>query len=292
MTFLEWYAALQAEVRLWTRAGVESVDPGKHRTTRAGKGFRLRHHAEYRPGDDRRLIDWKVSLKVGDVLVKRFAHEGRLDVVAACDVSPSMVFGTDEAKWDVMLRILGVLGLATLEQRDSFGVILFSDRVEREVRVAHGRTQMLRLLQELWEAPKPAPGRAQTRLIPALERIAMKPPALVFLVSDFQSAESWTEMYEAVSVKHDLVPILVRDSGEARLPCLGVIAVRDLESGEDFALDTASPAWRARFEARVRTAELARIELFERMGGDYLVASRETNFVGELLGLFHRRKLR
>lgn len=292
MNFLEWYAALEADIPLSTRAVVKTVDPGDHRTTYTGKGFRVRHHAEYRPGDDRRLIDWKMSLKVGDLLVKRFAHEGQLHVIAACDVSPSMAFGTRDAKWDVMLRIVGVLGLATLQQLDSFDVILFSDRVEQEFRVAQGRAAVLRLLEDLWEAPRPGPGQTQTRLVPVLERIAMKPPALVFLISDFQSAENWMPMGEAVRVKHDLVPVLVRDSGEARLPSLGVVRVRDLESDEEFDLDTGSAAYRALFEARARAAELARIGLFERMGGDYLVVSRDTDFVGDLLTLFHDRKLR
>ncbi len=292
MNFLEWYAALEADVALSTRAVLKTLEPGDHRTTSTGKGFRVRHHAEYRPGDDRRLIDWKMSMKAGNLLVKRFAHEGRLTVLAACDVSPSMAFGTHDAKWDVMLRIVGVLGLATIQQLDMFGVMLFGQRVEREFRVVQGRAGALRLLEELWEAPRPAPGRTQTRLVPVLERIAMKPPALVFLISDFQTEETWMPLCEAVGVKHDLVPVLVRDAGEARLPPLGVVTVRDIESGEERALDTGSAACRAMFEGRATAADLARIELFERAGGDYLVVSRDTDFVGDLLRIFRDRKLR
>lgn len=292
MNFFEWYAGLEADITLSSRAIVKTVDPGDHRTTYTGKGFRVRHHAEYHPGDDRRLIDWKLSLKVGDLLVKRFAQEGQLTVIAACDVSPSMAFGTRDAKRDLMLRIAGVLGLAATQQLDRFEVVLFSDRVEREFRPVHGRAGLLRVLEELWEEAPPPPRPTYTRLIPVLERIALKPRALVFLVSDFQCDENWVPMYEAAAVKHDLVPVLVRDAGEAHLPALGVVTVRDLESGEEFALDTGSRAWRELFETRATAAELARIELFERGGGDYLVVSPDSDFIGDLLQTFHDRKRR
>jgi uncharacterized protein (DUF58 family) len=292
VNFFEWYAGLEKDIALSSRAVVTTVDPGDHRTIFTGKGFRVRHHAEYRPGDDRRLIDWKMSLKVGDLLVKRFAQEGQLTVIAAGDVSPSMAFGTRDAKRDLMLRILGVLGLATVQQLDRFEVVLFSDRVEREFRAVQGRTAIVRLLEELWEAPPLPPRPTPTRLVPVLARIALKPRALVFLVSDFQCEENWVPMYEAAAVKHDLVPVLVRDAGETHLPALGVVTVRDLESGEEFALDTGSRAWREQFETRAAAAERARIELFERGGGDYLVVSPDSDFIGDLLHTFHDRKRR
>jgi uncharacterized protein (DUF58 family) len=290
VTFLEWYAALEAEVILSTRRLLRTMTPGEHRTGFGGRGFQVRHHAEYRQGDDRRLVDWKLSQKAGHLLVKRFAHEGQLPVVVACDISRSMAFGTRHSKWELMLRILGVVGLATVAQLDALHVVLFSDRVEREVHVGPSRGAVLRLLESLWE---PAPDRlgAATRLAPVFEQITMRQPALVFVVSDFRATDDWRAYADALAFKHDVVPLLVRDGGEQTLPAIGEVRLRDLETGEEVRLDTTSRAHREFFEAAVARREREIIAVLEGLGGEYLVASSDSDVVGDLLAIHHRRKL-
>ncbi len=289
MNFLEWYAALETEVLLSTRALLKTMTPGEHRTGVGGRGFQVSHHAEYRHGDDRRLIDWKVSQKAGHLLVKRFTHEGRLRVIVACDVSRSMVFGTSHSKWEVMLRILGVIGLATVAQLDTLHVVLFSRGVERDAPVAQGRGGVLRLLESLWNPPEA--GATETWLGPVFERITMKAPALVFVVSDFRAADEWKQYADAMAFRHDVVPVLVRDAGETSLPRIGAVTLRDLESGEEILFDTASHAHRAFFEIQVASAERDIIAALERLGGEYVVASSETDVAGDLLTIYHHRKL-
>jgi uncharacterized protein (DUF58 family) len=291
VTFLEWYAALEADVVFSTRALLRTMTPGEHRTGFGGRGFQVRHHAEYRQGDDRRLVDWKLSQKAGHLLVKRFAHEGQLPVVVACDVSRSMAFGTRQSKWELMLRILGVVGLATVAQLDSLHVVLFSDRVERDAHVGPGRGAVLRLLESLWQVPEADRLGAETCLVPLFERVIMRAPALVFVVSDFRAVDDWKPYADAVAFKHDVVPVLVRDEGERTLPRIGAVRVRDLETGEELLLDTTSRAHRAYFEAEVARSEREIIAVLERLGGEYLVASSDSDVVGDLVAIHHRRKL-
>ena len=131
MTFYEWLATCETSLTLHTSARLRQAQVGEQRSVHTGKGLRLRHHDEYRPGDERRFIDWKASRKDRTLLLRRFEAEKQLQVLALCDVSTSMLFGQHIAKYRIALDCVGALGLATLRQGNAFGLLPFASYASR-----------------------------------------------------------------------------------------------------------------------------------------------------------------
>jgi uncharacterized protein (DUF58 family) len=289
MTFGDWLATCETALTLHTTAKLRQEQPGTYRSVHLGKGVRLHHHEEYQPGDERRFIDWKVSRKEHTLLLRRFEAEKRLEVVAVCDVSPSMLFGRQVPKQRIVLDCAGVLGLAALRQGSAFGLLAFAAETVAHFPPRQQRSAVLQALEYLWRYTPSGDTRAETRLAPVLRHLPSQRPMLVCMLSDFRTPD-WQETLDILSATHDTIAVLIEDEAETSLEALGRIVVHDLESGRFVELDTASAAYCRAYHAQMLAERAAREQLLQRLcGSQYIVASHATDYCGELLRLFLAR---
>ena len=211
---------------------------------------------EYLPGDDIRLIDWNVTARMGSPYIKQYVEERELTVMLLVDHSASEVFGSRvRTKSDLATEVCAVLAMTAARNNDRVGTLFFTDRVERFVPPKKGRKHVLRLVREMLSFE---PRGAGTDLAAALEFLnrVVRRRAVVFIVSDFL-ARGYERVLKSTAHRHDTIAVQLRDPRERELPKLGLLAVREPETGRWRHLDTGSDFLRERFRHRVEEFDAA-----------------------------------
>lgn len=241
-------------IEITTRRVVTEAMSGQYRTRFKGQGVQFSEHRQYVPGDDIRHIDWKVSARTRDPLVKKYEEERELSVLLVVDVSGSNRFGSGRRlKREVVAELAGMLAYAATQTGDKIGALLFAGEVEEVIPPRKGRKHVLRIVKTLLEHEARTAG---TDLASALERAerAMKHGGIVFVVSDFL-AEGYDLKLRRLARRHEVVAIRVEDPREKQVPDIGTILVQDPETGEERYVDTGSYAfkkWLKEFQQRVQ----------------------------------------
>jgi uncharacterized protein (DUF58 family) len=261
---------------------------GEYHSVFKGRGIEFREVREYVPGDDVRTIDWNVTARTGSPFVKLFEEERELTVMLLADVSRSGRFGSGpRSKMEVAAELCGVLAFAAIANKDKVGLVLFSDRVEKYIPPAKGKTHVLRLIRELLAFE---PTGRDTDLNAPLQLIGsvLKRKATVFLVSDFWAGDFSTSL-RVVNRRHDCVAVRIRDPRERTLPDVGLVRWVDAESGRTVLVDSSSPAVREALAARVRRHDTALERTLRRLSVDLVDIDATRSYVEPLQAFFARR---
>ena len=278
-------------IEIRTRRLVTDMFGGEYHSVFKGLGMEFAEVREYAAGDDIRSIDWNVTARMGHPFVKLYREERELTVVLLVDQSASEFFGTHERlKSELAAEVAALLALSAVENNDRVGLVLFTDRVELTVPPAKGRRHVLRVVREIL-AHQPS-GRG-TDLAGALDHLCrlQKRRAVVFLISDFL-AQGYEQSLSIASKRHDLVALRLRDRREEILPSVGVVALRDLETGRDFMVDTSNRNVRARFGKGVVERERAFVRAVRKAQVDSVDLWTNEDVVAPLAGFFRRRMRR
>lgn len=271
-----------------TKGLVNNVFGGEYHSAFKGRGIEFSEVRPYQIGDDVRAIDWNVSARTGETFVKLYEEEREQTLVLAVDVSGSERFGTGGVeKREMAAEICAVLAFSAVRNNDKVGLLLFSDRVERFVPPKKGRRHVLRLIRDLF-AHEPEHGG--TRITAALDHLlhVLRRRAIVVLVSDFLDA-GYEKKLRTLAQRHDVVAVHLRDPREVEIPNVGLLTLRDAESGQPVLVDTGSRAARDAF-ARQAAARQAEIEAaLRRARVDTVEARTDEDYVEPLVAFFHRR---
>ena len=271
---------------------LDGILQGDYRGLFYGAGLDFADLREYQPGDDVREIDWNVTARMNAPYVRQYIEDREITAWFLLDLSPSMAFGAPERhKESVMTDLMATLARLLTRNGNRVGATFYTDRVARTVPPRGGRTQVLRLINDMLKL-EPSRGGSMTDLSPLLESALgmIKRRSLIFLVSDFISVQGWTRPMSLLSQRHDLVPVRVWDPREVELPDVGVVLVEDSETGEQLSVDTRDKRFRRRFieAARRRDAELT--QAFRRAGTAALSLSTEEDLVSAILRFASLRK--
>jgi uncharacterized protein (DUF58 family) len=222
-----------------TRRLLDDLMSGGYRSSFKGQGVQFSEHRVYVPGDDIRHIDWKVSARTREPLVKKFEEERELSVLLVVDASASLAFGSREKlKSETAAEIAGMLAYAAAMSGDKTGMLLFSEQVEKVLPLKKGKIHVSRILRELFEH---RPRGRKTCLADALEMAGrvMKHKGIVVVVSDFID-EEYDISLRRLARRHDVVAIHVSDRLETGMPKSGLLKVVDPEGGGTQVIDPGS----------------------------------------------------
>jgi len=278
-------------IEIRTSHMVNDVLAGQYHSAFKGRGMEFEEVREYQIGDDVRTIDWNVSARYGKPYVKKFREERELTVMLLVDMSASQGFGTrQQLKRELVAEIGATLAFSAIKNNDKVGLACFTDEVEKVVPAKKGATHVLRVIRELLYYQ---PAGTSTDLAAAFDHLnkTMKRRSVVFVVSDFQAAGYERPMRVARS-RHDLIPIVITDACEQELPDVGLIELRDGETGEMVLVDTSSPRIRAQYAKRTTALAGERNQLFRRMDIDSIQVRTGESFVGPLTRFFRAREAR
>jgi uncharacterized protein (DUF58 family) len=279
-------------IEITTRRAVQDTLAGGYHSVFKGRGMAFSEVRPYQPGDEIRSIDWNVTARMGEPFVKVFAEERELTALIAVDRSASQDAGVaPQAKAEVAAEIAALLVFSALENGDRAGLLLFTDRIERYVPPRRGIKHGLRLITETL-AFRPR-GRG-TDLAAALGHLttAQRRRAVVFVVSDFL-AGGYEAALAVLARRHDVVPVVVSDPVEEKLPEIGGLwPVADAETGELVLLDLSDARTRRAYELRARERVETRDRMFRRLSLDAVRVRPGDDYVAPLAALFRARTRR
>jgi len=274
-----------------TRRQANELFAGGYESAFKGRGMEFAEVREYQVGDDIRAIDWNVSARFGHPYVKVFHEERELTVMLVLDVSGSHAFGTrSKFKRDLLAEVAGMLAFLAVRTNDKVGAILCSSGAEKYIPPKKGAAHVWRLIKEVFTYQPRNPRTDLDAALSYLNRV-VKRHAIVFLISDCQDS-GFEKSLRLTAKKHELSVIRISDPAEEELPDLGLVTLRDPETGEVALVDTGSRALRDRWR-RHRKAQVAALAgLLKKSGVDLVDLSTGGPVVEPLIRLFEGRKRR
>ena len=277
------------KIEIKTRGLSKNIFAGEYHSAFKGRGMTFSEVREYQYGDDIRNIDWNVTARHNRPYVKIFEEERELTVMLMIDVSASRNFGTiSKLKKNQITEIAAVLAFSAIQNNDKIGVIFFSDKIEKFIPPKKGRTHILHIIRELIDF---YPEDKQTDIEQALEYMtnSIKKRCTCLVISDFIDEHDFAHALAIANRKHDVVALRVYDPRENQLPPVGMMYLRDAETGEQMWVDTSDKKLREAYEkyAFVREKELDAI--FKRSGVDVANIRSDEDYVRALITLFKKR---
>lgn len=277
------------KIEIKTRGLSNHLFSGEYHSAFKGRGMAFSEVREYQLGDEIRTIDWNVTARFNHPYVKVFDEERELTVMLLMDVSASENFGTiNQQKQDLATELCAVLAFSAIQNNDKVGVIFFSDKIEKFIPPKKGRSHILMIIRELIDFK---PENKGTDVGVALKYFtsAIKKKCTAFIISDFISPSFEAEL-KIANKKHDVIALRLYDKHEEEFPDLGLIPIRDGESGQVMWVNTSDKDVRAAFkiEANKRQAQLK--DTFSRSGVDMATIGTHETYVKPLMTLFRKRE--
>lgn len=281
------------KIEIKTRGLSKNIFAGEYHSAFKGRGMAFSEVREYQYGDDIRTIDWNVTARFNHPYIKIFEEERELTVMLLVDVSNSRVFGTQtQLKKNLITEISAVLSFSAIQNNDKIGVILFSDKVEKFIPPKKGRTHILRIIRELIEF---TPENKETDISEALRYLtnAIKKRSTAFIISDFMDDKDGVPRFdEALRIanrKHDLVGLKIFDKREKELPSVGIIRMKDAETGQYAWVDTTSVKLRRNYANWYKSMDASVNETLVKAGVDFASIATDQDYVRPLINLFKKR---
>lgn len=278
------------QIEIKTRGLSNNIFAGEYHTAFKGKGMTFSEVREYQYGDEIRAIDWNVTARMNHPYVKVFEEERELTVMLLIDVSASGLFGTvTQRKRDVITEIAATLAFSAIQNNDKIGVIFFSDKVEKFIPPQKGRKHILYIIRELIEFQ---PESAATDISVALRYFTnvIKKRCTAFIISDFIDDSDMQDALTIANRKHDVVALQVYDKRDTELPDVGLIKMKDAETGERVLVDTSSKRVRDVYKQSWTERQALLRQMTRKAGIDSVSIESSQDYVKSLMMLFNMRK--
>lgn len=275
-------------IEIKTRRLSNHLFSGEYHSNFKGRGMAFSEVRRYEYGDDIRAIDWNVTAKLNEPYIKVFEEERELTLMLMVDVSGSENFGSrEQLKREMITEICATLAFSAIQNNDKVGVIFFSDKVEKFIPPAKGKSHTLRIIRELIEFK---PQSSRTNIGEALRFFSafQKRRAIVFVLSDFMG-KRYRDALKIASRKHDLTGIRIYDPREEDLPNLGLLPMKDPESGRVSWINTSSAKLRGQLKQRYHEHLKYYRESFLRSGAGELSIRVDQSYPAALLSYFKKR---
>lgn len=277
------------QIEIKSRGLSANVFAGTYKTAFRGHGMSFAEVREYQYGDDVRDIDWNVTARQNKPHIKIFEEERELTIMLLIDVSGSREFGTTtQTKQEQITQIAATLAMSGIQNNDKIGVIFFSDRIERYIPPQKGKKHVLAIISEMLQFQ---PVQRGTDINKAVQYIsnAQKKRCTTFIISDFFDQKPYMQSLQIANSKHDVVAIQVYDPRETELPDVGLLKVRDAETGQERWVDTSSRRVREAYAEWWTRTQQQMQDAFLRSRVDSVSIRTDEDFVPALLSLFKRR---
>ena len=276
-------------IEIKTRGLSKNVFAGQYHSAFKGRGMAFSEVREYQYGDDIRDIDWNVTARQNTPHIKIFEEEREMTVMLLVDVSGSREFGTDvETKQEMITEIAATMAFSAIQNNDKIGVIFFSDRIEKYIPPQKGKKHVLAIISELIQFEPVEKGTDIGRVLQYITN-AQKKRCTTFLISDFVGKADYQNALNVASKKHDIVAIQVYDPREKSLPDVGLVKMRDAETGQTLWIDSSSRKVRDTYNKWWETSQQKVNDIFNKRRVDSVSVATNEDFVPALIGMFKKR---
>ena len=282
------------KIEIKTRALSHQIFAGEYHSAFKGRGMAFSEVREYQYGDDVRNMDWNVTARLRAPYVKVFEEERELTVVLLIDASRSRLFGTSgQIKRDLIAEIAAVLSFSAILNNDKVGALFFSEKVEKFIPPKKGRSHLLHIIREIIEFQPSSDGTDISEALRYLTN-AIKKRCTAFLLSDMLDVDSdgnpaYEDALKVAVNRHDLSVIEVYDPRERTIPDVGLVHVKDSETGRCAWVDTSSSRMRRMYSEWFATMAETTSRLFMKYNIDNVSISTDDDYVRKLMTFFQKR---
>ncbi len=279
------------KIEIKTRGLSNHIFSGQYHSAFKGRGMSFSEVREYQYGDDIRAIDWNVTARFNHPYIKIFEEERELTVMLLIDVSGSNEFGTrKQLKQELITELAAVLAFSAIQNNDKVGVIFFSDIIEKVITPKKGTSHILRIIRELLNFK---PQNRQTNITEGLRyfRNAIKKRCTAFIISDFID-DKFEDAIRISNKKHDVIAVNISDAGEKEIPNIGLVKVKDAETGQVRWIDTSNSQIRQEYNNWWKLKDYRLKEIFNKAGVDFVNLKTDVDYISSLSNLFRKRESR
>ncbi|MBQ2111767.1 MAG: DUF58 domain-containing protein [Bacteroidales bacterium] len=282
------------KIEIKTRALSHQIFAGEYHSAFKGRGMAFSEVREYQYGDDVRNMDWNVTARLRSPYVKVFEEERELTVVLLVDVSRSRLFGTAGAsRKDMLAEIAAVLSFSAIINNDKVGALFFSDKVEKFIPPKKGRSHLLHIIREIIEFEPSSDGTDISEALRYLTN-AIKKKCTAFLLSDMLDVDNdgsprYEEALKVAVNRHDISVIEVYDPRERSIPDVGLVHIKDSETGKAAWVNTSDKKMRLAYEQWFRNVGQTSSRLFMKYNVDKVSVALDDDYVKALMTLFKNR---
>jgi len=278
-------------IELHTRHLVNDVFSGEYHSVFKGQGMEFAEVREYQYGDDIRAIDWNVTARYNHPFVKVNEEERELNVMLAVDASRSGAFGSFEKfKSEVAAEICALLAFSAIKNNDKVGLLIFTDVIEKYIPPRKGRGHVLRVIRELLYFK---PQSTRTKVATGLEYLikGLKRRSIVFIVSDFDD-DDYAKPLRVLNKKHDVIAIQMLDKREKDLPSIGLVKLKDAETGEEVWVNTLDKNFLKLYSDYIEEKRKTFLKEAKTIGLDLIQIDTAESYVEPLVRFFKMRERR
>jgi uncharacterized protein (DUF58 family) len=267
---------------------------GDHRTLMRGAGLDLADLREYQHHDDVRHIDWNVTARLQQPYVREFTEDRELSAWFLVDLSASVDFGSNRfTKRRIAREFVAVLARMLTRHGNRVGALLYGTEVDTVLPARGGRRHVLELLQRMAARPaEAAAGSTDLRTLLASAQRSVKRRSTLFVVSDFISPAGWEKTLGQLAQRHEVTAVRLFDPLEMVMPDIGLVTMKDAETGEQLVVDTHNAGFRKRFKAAAERREAELRQALARAGVDTLELATDDDLVDSILRFADLKKQR
>ena len=282
------------KIEIKTRALSHQIFAGEYHSAFKGRGMAFSEVREFQYGDDGRNMVCNVTARLRSPYVKVFEEEREMTVVLLVDVSRSRLFGTaGQSRRDVLAEIAAVLSFSAIINNDKVGALFFSEKVEKFIPPKKGRSQLLHIIREIIEFQPTVDGTDISEALRYLTN-AIKKKCTAFLLSDMidvnqDGSPRYEDALKVAVNRHDLSVIEVYDPRERNIPDIGLVNIKDSETGRCAWVNTSDRKMRLAYEEWFRNMEQTSSKLFMKYNVDKVSIAVDDDYVKGLMTLFKKR---
>lgn len=277
-------------IELRTHRLVHNMFSGAYQSIYKGRGLSFASVRPYVPGDDVRSIDWKVTARTGEPYIKEFVEERELTLMLVIDGSASVLFGTqDRQKRDFAAELGSVLAYTANSNNDRAGLVIFSDHLEHYIPPQKNRNHILRLIRDLLTFETKGTGTNMAAALRTINRV-LRPGAIVFILSDFLTpAETYQQELLLTSKRHETIAVVLSDPLEESFPDVGMMGLKDAETGDVQWVDTSSTQWQKQFRTQRLEFAAQRDETLQNAAVERIDIPPDGDYVRALVHFFQKQ---
>ena len=276
-------------IEIATRRVMDDYVSGGYKSHDKGQGVQLSEHRTFTPVHEVRHIEWKVSARNREPLLKKYEEERELNVFIVADLSASQEFGTlKQTKKEMVAELGAMIAFAASTSGDKVGVLFVTHQVRKTIELKKGRNHVLRIIRDLLSFKTEGGGTALKQALEETNRM-LKHAGIVFVLSDFHS-DGYETALRHLAKKHDVVAVKINDPQENKIPPSGKIVLFDPESNREVEVDAGRFMFQRNLKEQKQNFEQKTKQVFNLAGVEELPVSTHEDYAESLVQFLKRRK--
>jgi len=254
------------------------------------KGLEFDSYRPFERDEDASAIDWKATLRAGNLTARKYVEERDMDIYFVVDVSKSMLFGSKEKlKSEYAAEIAAVLSHLMLDSNDNPGLVMFQENLVEFVKPRKGKKQFQLMIKFLCDGEKYGGNFDINNTIQYLLKSISSRFSVIILISDFIHIKKGFELnLKLLSKRFETIAIMIRDPLDEELPKTSQqILIQDPHSGRQMVVNSSLVAESYKKNAK-KQKELIK-NIFRMANIDLLELNTNEEFIIPLVSFLRTR---